>query len=75
MFIVIELQKNEEQVTNLVTTHATAYEAESKYHQILSAAAISEVGTHSAIMLTDAGEYLKSEHYTHSSEDEEPSGS
>lgn len=70
MFIVIELQKNEEQVANLVTTHATAYEAESKYHQILSAAAISEVGTHSAIMLTDAGEYLKSEHYTHSSEDE-----
>ena len=72
MFIVIELQKNEEQVTNLVTTHATAYEAESKYHQILSAAAISEIGTHSAIMLTDTGEYLKSEHYTHSSEDEVP---
>jgi len=43
MYIVIELQKNGDQVANIVTTHETENDAYSKYHAILAAAAKSTV--------------------------------
>lgn len=66
MFIVIELQKNAEGVvSNVVTSHATIGEAKSKYHAILSAAAISELPTHSAIIVYVDGSPVEHECFHH----------
>lgn len=64
MYIVIEIQ-----TTDKVATLTTAYEdrnqAEAKYHAVLSAAAVSAVPKHAAVMLTEEGTRLKSECYIH----------
>ena len=65
MFIVIELQGNGETVANIVTTHATQAEAESKYHLVLSAAAISNVPVHAAVMLSEEGFPMLHQCYKH----------
>lgn len=68
MYIVFEVQTNkDETASTLVTTYPTSEksQAESKYHLILSAAAVSGVYKHSAFMLKDDGRLLKSECYTH----------
>lgn len=69
MFIVIELQKtSDDSVANIVTSYANQNEAESKYHDILRAAAISPVLVHSAMIVTEEGFVLKSEYYEHKPE-------
>lgn len=65
MFIVIEIQKTENDAATLLTKHATKQEAEAQYHRVLAAAAISAVPEHSAAMLTDTGFFVKSERYSH----------
>lgn len=64
MYIVIEIQ-----TSNTVATLVNAYEdrnqAESKYHQILTAAALSSVPKHSAVLMNDEGNRIKSECYIH----------
>lgn len=66
MFIVIELQKNKNgSVANIVTEHSTQGEAESKYHSILAAAAVSEVPIHSAIIVSEEGFPLTNQCYKH----------
>lgn len=70
-YIVIELQKNAQgSVANIVTQHTTRNDAESKYHQILAAAAVSTVYQHSAVLLTDAGQEICHQSYTHPVEPE-----
>ena len=64
-YVVIELQENGEQVANLVNAYESVNQAEQKYHQILSAAAVSQVPCHSAVMLNSEGMYIKSESYKH----------
>lgn len=64
-YIVIELQTNDGQTANIVTAHQSREEAESKYHQILATAAISEVNIHAACMLDERGNLEKSEYYIH----------
>lgn len=64
MFIVIEMQTNDTTAT-LINAYEDKSQAEQKYHAILSAAAVSNIKIHSAIMLTSEGYYLKSEHYEH----------
>ena len=67
MYIVIELQKNPEgQVSNLVTSHSTLAEAESKYHSILASAAVNDVPIHSAIIVSEEGFPVKHQCYKHS---------
>jgi hypothetical protein len=64
MFIVIELQKDTDgMVSNLVTSHETLAEAESKYYSILANAAISVVPTHSAIIVSEEGFPVRHECY------------
>ena len=67
MFVVIELQKtlvNDSEVLSQITTiHETRSEAEQKYHNILSHAAVSGILSHSATMLDETGHYIKSENY------------
>lgn len=66
MFIVIELQKNEKGVvSNIVTDHATQAEAESRYHAVLAAAAVSELPVHSAVLVSEEGFPLMHQCYKH----------
>lgn len=66
MYIVIELQKNTEgKVANLVTSHNTLAEAESKFYTILASAAINEVPVHSAIIVSEEGFPVKNHCYKH----------
>lgn len=66
MFIVIEIQKNQNgQVATLVNSYEDRNTAEQKYHMILSAAAVSSVPVHTAVMLMEDGYEIKSESYTH----------
>lgn len=64
MYIVVEIQ-----TTSTVATLVNAYEdrnqAESRYHQILSAAAVSALPKHSAVLMDDAGETIKRDSYEH----------
>ena len=54
MYFVVETQVTKEGTgATLVTTHADRNNAESDYHRILSAAAVSNVYKHGAIVLSD----------------------
>lgn len=65
MFIVIEFQATSESVATIVNDYADRLQAESKYHQILTAAAISQVPKHGAVLLNDEGQRINSECYIH----------
>lgn len=67
MFIVMEIQTST-QVATIVNSYSDRNTAEQKYHQILSAAAVSTVPKHGAVMLTDEGVRLKGECYIHEQE-------
>ena len=69
MFIVMEIQTSTT-VATIVNSYADRNTAEQKYHQILAAAAVSDVPKHGAVMLTDEGVRLKGECYIHEEEAE-----
>lgn len=68
-YLVVEIQKTGEQIANIVTAHNTRNEAESKFYQVLAAAAISSVPKHSASLLTENGVCIRNESYEHESEE------
>lgn len=70
VFVVMEIQSDNETAATLINSYTSRNEAESKFHTILGAAAISTVPVHSAVLLTDTGKALKSETYTHAVESE-----
>ena len=71
MFIVMEIQQTDDTtVSTIVNSYVDRNSAESKYHTILSAAAVSSVLKHSAIILTENATPLKYEFYTHYPESE-----
>ena len=65
MYIVIELQKHENTVSNIVTEHNTLAGAESKYHSVLAAAAVSDIPVHSAIIVSEEGFPVEHKCYKH----------
>ena len=69
MFIVIELQTiNESQVANNVWSYSDEQGnvAESKYHDVLRAAAVSAIPIHSAVIVDEHGRTVKGpESYKH----------
>lgn len=66
MYLVIELQKNTEgTVANLVTSHSTLAEAESKFYTILASAAVNDVPVHSAVIVSAEGFPVKHQCYRH----------
>ena len=67
MYIVIEIQTSNT-VATLVNSYEDRNQAESKYHQILSAAALSSVPKHSAVLMDDVGETIKMDSYIHETE-------
>jgi hypothetical protein len=64
MFIVLEIQTSTT-VATIVNSYEDRNQAESKYHQILTAAALSSVPKHSAVLMNDEGNRIKSECYIH----------
>lgn len=55
-YVVVELQTNSEGHTaNITTAHETLEQAYSKYHAVLSSAAVSSVPYHAAVLLNRAG--------------------
>ena len=65
-YIVIELQTNADgTVGNLVTSHDSRDAAESKYHTVLAAAAVSALPCHAATLLTSEGFMLDTKCYKH----------
>ena len=69
MYLVMEIQKNGDQVSNLVYSYANRNEAESKYYSILSVAALSTVEQHAVTLLTDQGNCIMSRFYVHKAEE------
>lgn len=67
MFIVLEMQKLDKDTLAILpaNTYESQAEADSKYHAILSVAAISSVWKHSAVMLDENGTPLKYDCYIH----------
>lgn len=66
MWLVIEIQTSSDgTVATITTQHATRNEAESKYHTVLAAAAISEIPAHAAVLMYHLGNVLAAQHYTH----------
>lgn len=68
MYIVIEIQNTNGSVSTLTWQYGTLNEAQSKYHTILSAAAISSVPIHTAVILTHEGNLIAHESYYHETE-------
>lgn len=65
MCIVIELQKNTESVvSNLITSHNTLTQAESKFYSTLTSA-VNEIPIHSAIIVSEEGFPVKHQCYKH----------
>jgi len=63
-YIVMEFQTTDADATSVITTvHSTRSEAEQKYHLVLSAAAVSGLKYHGALIMDAFGEVLKVEHY------------
>lgn len=65
MYFVIELQTNGGQTANIVSAYETREAAESKYHTILAAAAISSVEKHAAVIITEEGFEIVHQCYVH----------
>lgn len=65
-FVVVEIQTNTDGVVGtLVYSYDTQFEAESKYHSILAAAAISTLPKHAAIMFDNDGFPMFHHSYVH----------
>ncbi len=63
-YITFEIQSyNDGTVGTLVETFNDRLQAESKYHTILAAAAVSAVPVHSAVLMTDEGFVLMADCY------------
>lgn len=65
MFIVLEIQSDETEVTVISNSYEERNDAEKKYFLVLAAAATSDIPIHSAVMLTQEGYYCKSESFNH----------
>ena len=65
-YLVIELQTQADgTVSNIVTAYDNRNEAESAYHAILSAAAVSELPCHAAMIVTNEAHVIAGSRYTH----------
>ena len=55
LYVVIELQKNGNQMSNIVTSHTTLADAQHQFYITAAAATISNVEKHSVVLLSDNG--------------------
>lgn len=68
MKAVIEIQKSGDTATPLVQLFTDDAQAKSRYHELLSIAAVSDVPEHSVILVSEEGNYMFHEKYTHGGE-------
>lgn len=72
MFIVLEIQTNaNNEVATLVSPALAGPQAESKYHTILAAAALSNLPKHAAVILDETGEVYAHQCYKREATQEE----
>lgn len=71
MYVVVEMQTNNGVTAQITTVEQNKDVAEQKYHLILSAAAVSNVEIHSAVILNPEGQRIKSECYKHEPQKQE----
>ena len=65
-YIVLEIQTNADgTVGTILTTYDKLNEAESKFFAVLSAAALSTLPVHTAVLLTNNGTMLRVETFSH----------
>ena len=62
MYIVLEIQASDT-ITTIINSYTDRNTAESRYHQIL--AAVSTIPHHSAVLMNEIGDPIKSDSYTH----------
>ena len=72
MYIVAEFQTTGDTTAILTYSYTESNLAEQKYHEILSAAAVSSVPLHAVSMLNEYGCVAKNEFYTHPAPEPEP---
>lgn len=66
MFYIIEIQQYQDgEFGHIVHWAKTRNEAESKYHEVLAAAAVSELPKHSAALISDEGFPIMNQTYRH----------
>lgn len=63
-YLVLEIQLGDT-VSTIISDYDDLNQAESKYHQVLTAAAISNIYKHSAMIINEEGRVLKVECYIH----------
>ena len=70
-YVVLEIQKyTNGQIGTLVNTYETLNQAYQKYHTILAAAAVSELPTHAAVIISDEGQVINFDSFRNNSEPE-----
>lgn len=65
MFIVIELQTNNGAVGVLTYKFTELSEAYAKYYTILASAAVSDIEVHTALIVTETGQVVRTETFAH----------
>jgi hypothetical protein len=66
-YVVLEIQTMADgKVACLVTAYDDQMQAESAYHSVLAAAALSKLPRHAAVLLTSDGSVQVSQYYEHS---------
>ena len=63
MFWVVEIQCNKGTWAQIITSHATLAEAESKFYTVLAYASVSELNEHGAVLFDDKGIYYERKVY------------
>ena len=72
-YIVFEIQTNVDgSVGTLVYSFDARADAESKFHYVLGAAAVSQLPLHSCVLMTNEGFILESKAYKHEQPESEP---
>lgn len=64
-YLVIELQTTNGTTSNIVTQYNNLAQAQQKYYTILSAAVVSKVDIHSAMIVDETGFLLMNESFRH----------
>lgn len=70
-YLVIELQTTNGKTAHIATAYDNQPQAESKFHQILSSASVSNVQTHAAALLDEFGNRIDGKYYRHGTTEEQ----
>lgn len=65
MYILVEMQTNDNQTASIITAYTDRSAAEAAYHTTLASAVVSSVRVHTVVMLDERGSTIKREFYLH----------